>query len=85
MVDDNMDLSTLLLLLLGCSVFLVFEYCEHDLARVLDTHPHAFSGVFRASAKCQLYQYVECRVYCEHGLLDTHPHAFSGLQADRKI
>jgi hypothetical protein len=29
----------------ACSVFLVFEYCEHDLGRVLDTHPHAFSGV----------------------------------------
>lgn len=24
-------------------MFLVFEYCEHDLGRVLDTHPNAFS------------------------------------------
>jgi hypothetical protein len=37
-------LLLLLLLYLSCSVFLVFEYCEHDLGRVLDTHPHAFSG-----------------------------------------
>lgn len=33
-------------------MFLVFDYCEHDLGRVLDTHPNAFSegeakGLFR--------------------------------------
>lgn len=42
------------------SVFLVFEYCEHDLGRLLDTMPRHFS---EAEAKCLLRQLLEAVAY----------------------
>ncbi len=40
-----------------CSVFLVFEYCAHDLGRLLDTMPRRFH---ESDVKCLLKQ-VCCR------------------------
>lgn len=37
----------------ACSVFLVFEYCAHDLGRLLDTMPRRFH---ESEVKCLLKQ-----------------------------
>ena len=36
-----------------CSIFLVFEYCEHDLGRLLDSMPRPFP---EAAVKCLMQQ-----------------------------
>ncbi len=36
-----------------CSVFMVFEYCEHDMGRLLDTMKQPFS---EAEVKCLMQQ-----------------------------
>ena len=38
---------------MNCSVFLVFEYCAHDLGRLLDTMPRRF---YESETKCLLKQ-----------------------------
>lgn len=38
---------------IACSVFLVFEYCAHDLGRLLDTMPRRFH---ESEVKCLLKQ-----------------------------
>ena len=40
-----------------CSVFLVFEYCAHDLGRLLDTMPRRFH---ESEVKCLLKQVCCC-------------------------
>lgn len=42
------------------SVFLVFEYCEHDLGRLVDTMPHPFH---ESEVKCLMRQLLEALVY----------------------
>lgn len=47
-----------------CSVFLVFEYCAHDLGRLLDTMPRRFH---ESEVKCLLKQVcmaTSCSFYC---------------------
>lgn len=36
-----------------CSIFLVFEYCAHDLARLVDSMPRPFS---HSEVKCLMLQ-----------------------------
>lgn len=36
-----------------CSIFLVFEYCEHDLGRLVDSMPRPFS---QSQIKCLMLQ-----------------------------
>ena len=42
------------------SVFLVFEYCEHDMAVLLDSMPRPFS---ESEVKCIMVQLLQVRVY----------------------
>ena len=48
-----------------CSVFLVFEYCEHDMGRLLDSMPQPFS---EAAVKCLMLQ-VSRFTHAEGGIL----------------
>ena len=45
------------------SVFLVFEYCEHDMAVLLDSMPRPFS---ESEVKCIMVQLLQVRVYPPH-------------------
>lgn len=46
-------MSSTLVLMILCSVFLVFEYCAHDLARLLDVGGARFQA---GEVKCLLQQ-----------------------------
>ena len=53
-----------------CSLFLVFEYCEHDLGRLLDALPSPAFSI--SEVKCLLRQLLEAVAYlhdrCECGV-----------------
>ena len=49
-MNTHTSLSTIVL---RCSIFLVFEYCTHDLGRLVDAMPRPFSP---SEVKCLMLQ-----------------------------
>ena len=64
----------------GCSVFLVFEYCAHDLGRLLDTMRKPFS---EPEVKCLMLQVGDTMcIRAAHGHVEdgSHCQVWVGLQ-----
>ena len=58
-----------------CSIFLVFEYCAHDLARLVDSMPRPFS---QSEVKCLMLQVPPANFGCFIGTTCTVvPHVLS--------